>query len=262
MPSYSFCLHTLMFLLFFSQNLPAQINLVANPSFEIYNMCPSSFSTVAAAGMQHDYVHEWVRPTNGTSDYFNACSAHASVPYNFCGYQQAADGKAYCGLFVFATDDTTTNDYVYREYLLGRLISSLVKDKVYCIGFYASPGESLTASYKDYMYAAKEMGLYVSVDPPIVYDSLTNSHAPELPYTPQIVNQHGVMSDTARWYRISGTYTAQGGERWITIGNFPPRLVFPFQVPVRRARVFSPRAHASSAWRETRFLIIPQAAKP
>ena len=206
-------------LLVCSQALPAQINLVANPGFESYNMCPNSFSSVAAAGEQQDYVHEWIRPTNGTPDYFNACAAHASVPYNFCGYQQAADGKAYCGLIVFSTDDTSTNYFVYREYLLGRLISPLVKDKVYCIGFYASPGESLTSGYPDYMFAAKEMGLYISVDPPIDYNSMTNSHAPELPYTPQIVNLHGVMSDTSRWYRISGTYTAQGGERWITIGN-------------------------------------------
>ena len=219
MTTLSTSLPALLILLSSPLALFSQVNLVANPGFENHGMCPNTYSTVATAGQPQEFVFEWVRPTNGTSDYFHACANQFSVPCNIAGCQNAAEGNAYCGLFTFATDDTTSNAQVYREYLTGRLITPMEKDKVYCVGFYASPGEMILSGYKSYTFAVKEMGLYISVDPPVVYDSITGL-SPELPFEPQIVNQNGVMSDTSRWYRISGTYTAKGGEKWITIGNF------------------------------------------
>jgi gliding motility-associated-like protein len=41
-----------------------------------------------------------------------------------------------------------------------------------------------------------------------------------LPYTPQIFNTSGILQDTANWVQISGTFIAQGGENFITIGSF------------------------------------------
>lgn len=44
-----------------------------------------------------------------------------------------------------------------------------------------------------------------------------------LQYVPQISNPSGnVLSDTVNWTLISGSFTAAGGERFITIGNFLP----------------------------------------
>jgi hypothetical protein len=38
---------------------------------------------------------------------------------------------------------------------------------------------------------------------------------------PQIYNPIGFyITDTLNWTKISGIYTAEGGEEWITIGNF------------------------------------------
>lgn len=38
--------------------------------------------------------------------------------------------------------------------------------------------------------------------------------------TPQIVNTSGFLTDTIGWTEIQGCFTAQGGEQYITIGNF------------------------------------------
>lgn len=207
-------------LLTYALHLSAQANFVRNGSFEQHNQCPNDISTVAREGMPQEYVTDWIAPTFGTTDYFHACAFVASVPENFAGYQLAADGEAYCGLFVFATDDTTTNDYIYREYLLAKLKTPLQQGKAYCVSFYASPAEVMQFNYASYMYAAKELGAYLSKNSTAAYDSITQyRYAQVLPYIPQIEATE-VMSDTSRWYRISGIYTAEGGEQWITIGNF------------------------------------------
>lgn len=210
----------ILLLLICTAALSAQVNLVPNESFEQHNKCPNDISTVAREDMPQEYVMDWIAPTFGTTDYFHACAFVASVPNNFAGYQPAADGEAYCGLFVFATDDTTTNDYIYREYLLAKLKTPLQQGKAYCVSFYASPAEVMQFNYASFMYAAKGLGAYISHTSTAAYDSITQyRHAQVLSYTPQIEATE-VMSDTSRWYRISGVYTAEGGEQWITIGNF------------------------------------------
>lgn len=41
-----------------------------------------------------------------------------------------------------------------------------------------------------------------------------------LPFTPQINNTAGYITDTLNWTLISGDYTAAGNERYLIIGNF------------------------------------------
>ncbi|MCR5423140.1 MAG: OmpA family protein [Bacteroidales bacterium] len=42
-------------------------------------------------------------------------------------------------------------------------------------------------------------------------------------YEPQVVNPYeAVITDTKNWTRISGIFTAEGGEKFLTIGNFYP----------------------------------------
>jgi OOP family OmpA-OmpF porin len=81
----------LFYLIFFSPAFAvAQINLVPNPSFEIYNTCPNS-------GGQITYATGWFTATLGSPDYFNSCSAGYGVPSNGFGYSNAQDGNAYAG---------------------------------------------------------------------------------------------------------------------------------------------------------------------
>ncbi len=131
----------------------AQNNLVPNGSFEQHNNCPVSISGVAKEAAPLEFLRDWIAPTQGTSDYFHACSHHeADVPLNFSGYQPAQHGEGYCGIIALVTDDTLSNAYAYREYLLVRLNEPLKAEKRYCVSFYASPGEHLSNGNGLYMW--------------------------------------------------------------------------------------------------------------
>ena len=114
-------------------NVSAQVNLVPNPSFEFFTICPSTFSQIA-------YAYPWYMPTAGTSDYFNSCDLGImGVPLNITGYQFARTGVAYVG------GQMTTG---YREYISSRLNSALIKDKNYCIEFENRSWRNINSQYK------------------------------------------------------------------------------------------------------------------
>jgi hypothetical protein len=46
-----------------------------------------------------------------------------------------------------------------------------------------------------------------------------NNYMP-LPFTPQLTNSTGFITDTLNWTLISGNYLATGGESYLIIGNF------------------------------------------
>jgi hypothetical protein len=52
-----------------------------------------------------------------------------------------------------------------------------------------------------------------------IYFSDTNDFQP-FSVMPQIINSSGFISDTLNWTLISGDYIANGGETYLTIGNF------------------------------------------
>ena len=170
-------------------------NLVPNPSFEIYSSCPTGASQIFLAP-------PWTQPTTGTCDYFNACATVAStvsVPDNLLGHQYARTGNGYSGFFARAGG--------YVEYVQVPLTESLQAGEKYCVSFYISLSD--TCAYSIY-----SVEMYISNTPP----SATNYFP--LPFTPQIQNPTGGFFNYNNWTEVSGTYTALGGEKYITIGNF------------------------------------------
>lgn len=196
--------------LYFS--LVAQINLVPNPGFEDYSMCPVSFSGIEY--YSDTYVDNWLRPTGGSSDYFNECASAASyvdVPTSyFMLYQPAHGGAAYAGGYVWY------ESFFYREYIQVELIEPMVAGECYYVEFYTAPAETEDVFLGS--ITTDRIGLYISEDrptedPDFYYESLD--------VEPQIINPVGVfITDTASWTKISGVYVAEGDEQWITIGNF------------------------------------------
>lgn len=182
-------------------------NLVPNPSFENYSVCPDIDESIESA----DY---WINPTGYTPDYFNSCDdayvlsgnwfdLNRGVPYNTEGTQVARTGVAYGGLI---TADIGLNE---REYIQVQLISPLVAGTPYRIQFYVSAGDSS-------MYSCNDIGAFLSVS------AVSSVSSQPLPYTPQVESE-GTMnsiSDTANWVEVKGTFIASGGEQFLTIGNF------------------------------------------
>jgi len=183
-------------------------NLVLNPSFE--NTIPCwIFINLGTWQMQ---CTNWYSASGGSPDYFSEtydqmCYA-LPVPQSTAGYQYARTGIAYVGLAPFFT--TIFPSYVNRrEYIGGILSDTLKQGHEYCISFYVSVADGMK-------YVIDGMGLYLSVDSAVDYTINTN-----LSFIPQISNPSGnIIYDTLNWVQISGTYIANGGEKYLTIGNF------------------------------------------
>ncbi|PSK88124.1 gliding motility-associated C-terminal domain-containing protein [Taibaiella chishuiensis] len=186
--------------LLFSLNAGAQ-NLAPNPSFENFNACPTAVSQIAEP-LVSPTVLDWHRPTWASTDYFNSCSTGTvSVPDNAFGSQQARTGNAYVGFY----------SEEYREYIEGRLLAPLAANHRYYVSFW------LNLSDGDYTgRAVDQFGAYFSADS--IYNPLTTEF---LPVVPQVVSPVGqVYKDRINWEAVSGTFTAAGAERWVTLGNF------------------------------------------
>ncbi len=178
-------------------------NLVPNYSFEIDTACPSGSSNLY-------YAIPWFVPHTAWSstDLFDSCdnsiTTGSGVPYNDDGYQWARTGVKYAGIIVYF--DTIN----YREYLEIPLLNTLIANRNYCVEFYVSLAELSGMAISD-------LGAYFS------NDSLLDSnlyHAIDY-VTPQRENPLGnMLSDTSNWMLVSGNFIANGGERFITIGNF------------------------------------------
>jgi hypothetical protein len=185
----------LLIMLYCSIPAWAQINLVPNPSFEDTLNC-DSFKTYHAG-------FPWFTPTNCTPDYYYGASptCGTSAFQNPAGYQLPYDGIAYIGLY--ATDGTTT-----REYICIELNDTLLFNKDYFLEFYVSRANQFSL-------ATDDIGAHLSTLLPI------NTGCYYLPYLPQVENPQGnIITDSLSWTRISGVFTAQGGEKYLTIGNF------------------------------------------
>ena len=203
------------FLLFALANqhlsINAQPNLVPNYSFEIDSLCPDG-------GSEINYAPPW-HTAGGSPDYFNACAGSSlwtvGVPLNHAAYQYAKTGDAYAGIFCYFLNPPPVE---YKEYLQVKLTDSLIVNRKYCISFYVNLTTSLGQAFGGAPYnnlAIKEMGMYISDTAVFRADQLT------LPFVPQIKSPVGVfLDDTLNWTEISGEYIAQGGEKYITIGNF------------------------------------------
>ena len=192
---------TICLCLFLSLKVSAQ-NLVLNPSFE---------DTIACTGTYAMPCNYWYWATYGSPDYFSEqpdINCVVPAPQSTAGFQYARTGIAYVGLGVF-TEHTISAFINKREYVGGILSDTLKQGHEYCVSFYVSVAEELK-------YVTDGIGLYLSVDSAVDYTINTN-----LPFIPQIENPSGnIIYDTLNWVQISGTYIANGGEKYLTIGNF------------------------------------------
>lgn len=101
-------------------------------------------------------------------------------------------------------------DWETREYIQGVLLEKLEAGKEYCVSFYASRAESSK-------WATSNLGAYVGQR---AYDSF--AYVPDflrLKYDVSVASPNPLRSNKD-WEKISGTFVAKGGERFITIGIF------------------------------------------
>ena len=191
------------------------VNLVYNGSFEEYRHCPRKVDAVGILTL----VEGWYQPTRGSADYFNVCgSRECGVPSNKLGQQMPHDGDGYCGIYCSKND--------YREYLQTRLRRKLHSGDSIQLTFWASLSEESTGAvatlgglFTQESISDTVRSIFLAKEQEYLTDDIFQTIA--RPYVPQVVNSFdSTITNTRDWQRISGIFVAQGGEQYITIGNF------------------------------------------
>ncbi len=192
----------------------AQNNLVPNWSFENIQNFPPPCALTGNETIT-DAVG-WMNPNNTTPDIFNEidtlkCGGDTcptlGVPANVAGWQYAHTGKGYADIAVL--DHGISVAATYRGYVQTQLTDSLRKTKTYCMSLYVS----LMDAYST--YASSRVGVYFSPN------AVSSSSQYIISVTPQVENPYGnFLNNYTGWTAVQGTFTANGGENYITIGNF------------------------------------------
>jgi len=208
--------------LFIANSSSAQ-NLVLNPSFENFTVCPMGPS---------EFLNtiDWTIPFNNiigdtcsTSDLYNTCSPlgcfGVGVPCNILGDQPAHTGDGYAGIILYEGFSLIGCNVLFgsgwREYVQAEFSTPLVAGQTYQVSFYASLADNVK-------FATGDFGVRISPTPISVNcTSVGGSSALQpLGYTPQLTWTGGAVVDILGWTLLSWNYVATGGEQYLVIGNF------------------------------------------
>ena len=186
-----------------------------NPGFEDHDTCPN---LQELHGLKH-----WIQPTIGSADYYNECSPkYFKLPETYWGYQPAHEGKGCVAIYCSGWYSVDRN---YREYVQARLIEPLKKGQKYKVVFYVCLADLCK-------WSVDCIGAYFSEDPIRsaqrysfgYFKPATSIASGQFPDSrkcyPQVYYQDGYLNDKEKWTLVSGEFIAQGGEQYITIGNF------------------------------------------
>lgn len=175
-----------------SLKLHAQVNLVPNPSFEEYNICPSNYGVENFIEALHWSNYHY------TPDYYNECATDkkVGVPDNFFGNQQASDGKAYVGFTVY--HNTAPNEIIGMK-----LLQPILKGKKYKFSIKVS----LAENYSN--YASDNIGILFTNTPKEAHNSGVYHFKSDR-----------VIKDADTWTVIEGVFFADDNYEHMLIGNF------------------------------------------
>lgn len=194
-----FCL----FVFFFFFGNKGQIaNYVNNGGFEKYQNCVITYSLLGTI----TNVYDWDEIDNVLgARWFHYC--YGAIPYNNYFHNYPRSDSAYLGFDAFCLNCSFAGS---RTNVRNTLKAPLLAGRTYCVKFYINTSE-VTAHSIDAMDA------YFGGDE---LDTITKAHLPLSYLSPQISNpSFNYLTDTVGWTAITGTFTAQGGEKYMLIGN-------------------------------------------
>lgn len=172
-------------------------NIVDNPSFERTEGRIKREGAIAVAV-------GWMSPTKASADLFSASVRDGyGTPNNNLGTEDPQDGENYVGIRAFSY-----NDKEARNYVSSKLKVTMTKDQKYCVKFYVNLAEASK-------YASNNIGVNFSKK------QYNISEAKSIMTTASVMHKDNpVFSGLFGWDEICGVYKAEGGEKFITIGNF------------------------------------------
>lgn len=172
-------------------------NLVENPGFEqMEGKIKKNGSISVAVG--------WMSPTLAAADLFSSKVKEGyGTPSNALGMEAAMEGENYAGIRVFSYGDKEP-----RSYISAKLKVPLVKDAMYCVTFYVSLAEASK-------YASNNIGMNFSKKQYNIDENKTIIAETHVKH-----KDNPVFNAYFGWDEVCGIYRAEGGEKFITIGNF------------------------------------------
>lgn len=173
-------------------------NLISNGSFESTDKEPKKVGSIAnAVG--------WYSPTGVLADLFTPNRKYPEIdaPLNYVGSEDAKDGTNYAGIVAFSYGDK-----MQRSYLSTKLNVPLKKGTKYCVEFYVSMAEGSK-------YASNQIGMNINKKAFGTEEKITIIDKTHVLHT-----DNKIFNGMYNWERVCGMYEAEGGEKYITIGNF------------------------------------------
>jgi OmpA-OmpF porin, OOP family len=167
-------------------------NLVPNPGFEEHHEGGEGFANIYLA-------RHWLSANPGTPDYYNL-----TLSKKYSQGQEPHSGNAFAGLIVLDKYEDVV------EYLQVKLLDTLARDCTYELEMYVSLSSGsrlIPEKLQAYLSPVRdriEVWKMLKVQPQMHFRTDTQQAAP------------------GSWFRISATYKAKGGEKYLTFGNFTP----------------------------------------
>lgn len=178
--------------LMLSSAAPGQ-NLVIDPGFEDTLKCPTTIGRFYhPTNVNERYIADWRATTLASPDLHNLCG--------FNGYQPR-NGDGYAGIILY---DPTE----YREYITALLDTTLEQGVCYYVEFWVALNSGS-------MLAVDQVQVHFSFGVPL---DMTFPPPGPLALAPHF--QAASAPTQSTYQRVSGFYTATGGENAMTFGNF------------------------------------------
>lgn len=179
--------------------LAQEKNLVANGSFEELD------GKIKQGGVV-EVAEGWKSTTGVKADLFSpdAKTDEYKAPSNKYGREKAMDGDNYAGIVAYAYKGKST-----RSYITGTVTEALEAGKQYCVKMNFSLSDlskfainNLSAVIHDKDFKMEDVQENILMDFDIRH------------------SRNKLVNMRLYWQTICGIYTAEGGEKFITIGNF------------------------------------------
>ena len=205
-----------LFVLCFTINF-AQTNLISNPSFEDTISVPKTSNQINSCNSWSTQI--------ASPDFFSAFSPSIHVttfstvvqtPKNNFGFQFPKNGFNYIGLATKSKGFSSNFSFAnYYESIQGKTTQALETNHVYDFKLYYSLADGSGI-------ASNQLQVYFTTNSftPVMFNYTDpNTYYNTLPV--QIQNDTNVfMTDTMNWVPLQDCFIAQGGENFISIGNY------------------------------------------
>jgi gliding motility-associated-like protein len=192
-----------------------QVNLVPNYSFEdTLGSCQSGMG-ITPTGTNTNVKNWYTNHIYSSPDYYNTCANSISypnwstIPYNSHSYQNAHNGNAYIGISTYGLVTSNDSVHIAAEYISVKLKQPLKTNICYYAEYYINLANIC-------LVATNQIGmLFGQTSFTTASWSFTNTIQPQVQW-----DTTKYFTDTLNWVKISGKFTAQGGEQYLTIGDF------------------------------------------